>query len=195
MMDLNDLNEIKLIVNGCIKGQRKYQEILHKAYYSKMLAVCMRYANNRAEAEDLLHDGFIKVYQKLSKFNFQGSFEGWIRRIIVNNSIDSIRKKKEFTVNFDAENEHIINREDDNTELNIDQLEVTNIKAQQAIEAIQQLSPAYKAVFNMYVLDEMSHKEIADELGISVGTSKSNLSKAKVKIKEILSQMNTKNDL
>lgn len=188
-MNLNDLNEIKKIVNGCIKGQRKYQEILHKAYYGKMLVVCLRYANNKAEAEDLLHDGFIKVYQKLSKYNFQGSFEGWIRRIIVNNSIDTIRKKKEFPVNFDGESEHIINQESDySAHSSQDQIELTNVKAQHAIEAIQQLSPAYKAVFNMYVLDEMSHKEIAETLGISIGTSKSNLSKAKMKIKEILSQ-------
>ncbi len=194
-MDFKDPDDIKKVINGCIKGKRKYQEMLHRAFYGKMLVVCMRYADNQAEAEDLLHDGFIKLYQKLSKYNYQGSFEGWIRRIIVNNSIDNIRRKKEFTVSFDAENEYMLeNTVDKPIEDGNDDIDITSIRAQRAIEAIQQLSPAYKAVFNMYVLDEMSHKEIAEELGISVGTSKSNLSKAKLKIKAILSQDKNMND-
>ena len=190
-MDLKNRDNIKEVIEGCIKGQRKYQEILHRAFYSKMLLVCMRYAQNNAEAEDLLHDGFIKLYSKLSKYNHQGSFEGWIRRIIVNNSIDFIRKKKEFTVSFGSDNEHIINDRQDDSNNNEQLIEAQQFKAQQIIKAIQKLSPAYKTVFNMYVLEDMSHKEIAEELGISVGTSKSNLSKAKLRIREILgSSMN-----
>lgn len=186
-MDLKDQKDIQEVIQGCINGQSKYQEILHKAFYSKMLVVCMRYAHNKAEAEDLLHDGFIKLYQKLEKYNYQGSFEGWVRRIIVNNSIDFIRRRKEFTVDFSSDNEHIINNRYDSTEKTLEDIEVTKFKAQKIIEAIQQLSPAYKTVFNMYVLEDMSHKEIAEELGVSVGTSKSNLSKAKLRIREILS--------
>ncbi len=189
-MDLKDRNQIKEVIEGCINGQRKYQEILHKAFYSKMLVVCMRYAQNTAEAEDLLHDGFIKLYDKLPKYKYQGSFEGWVRRIIVNNSIDFIRKRKEFTVSFGAENEHIINDRSGDINESLQEIELKSFKAQQIIEAIQKLSPAYKAVFNMYVLEDMSHKEIADELGISIGTSKSNLSKAKVRIKEFLKNKN-----
>ena len=190
-MDLKDQEDIKEVIEGCIKGQRKYQEILHKAFYGKMLVVCMRYAQNNAEAEDLLHDGFIKLYSKLSKYTYKGSFEGWIRRIIVNNSIDFIRKKKEFTVSFGSDNEHIINQRQDNSDESYQLLESKEFKAQKIIKAIQELSPAYKAVFNMYVLEDMTHKEISEELGISVGTSKSNLSKAKLRIREILgSSMN-----
>ncbi|MBN2670009.1 MAG: sigma-70 family RNA polymerase sigma factor [Bacteroidales bacterium] len=193
-MNLSDPKDIKEVIDGCIKGNRKYQEILHKSFYSKMLVACLRYASHRAEAEDLLHDGFIKVYQKLSHYNYQGSFEGWIRRIIVNNSIDYLRKKKEFTIDFDGENEYLLNKYDDHEDVH-EEIRLTNYKAQQIIEAIQQLTPAYKAVFNMYVLEDLSHKEIAEELGISIGTSKSNLSKAKVKIKEILERMGTMSDL
>jgi len=182
-MDLKDRKDIETLIEGCIKGQRKYQEILHKAFYSKMLVVCLRYTQNRAEAEDLLHDGFIKLYQKLSKYNYQGSFEGWIRRIITNNAIDFIRKRKEFTTDF---NESVNLIEDSNVSKNAEDAEFIKVKAQEIIKAIQQLTPAYKAVFNMYVLDDMSHKEIAERLNISVGTSKSNLFKAKLKIKEIL---------
>jgi len=190
-MDLKDQEDIKEVIEGCIKGQRKYQEILHKAFYGKMLVVCMRYAQNNAEAEDLLHDGFIKLYSKLSKYTYKGSFEGWIRRIIVNNSIDFIRKKKEFTVSFGSDNEHIINQRQENSDESYQLLESKQFKAHKIIKAIQELSPAYKAVFNMYVLEDMTHKEISEELGISVGTSKSNLSKAKLRIREILgSSMN-----
>ncbi len=185
-MDLKDQDNIKEVIEGCINGRRKYQEILHKAFYSKMLVVCMRYAQNTAEAEDLLHDGFIKLYDKLPKYKYQGSFEGWVRRIIVNNSIDFIRKRKEFTVYFGAENEHIINDRTDSSIDSLQDIEIKEFKAKQIIKAIQKLSPAYKAVFNMYVLEDMSHKEIAQELNISIGTSKSNLSKAKVRIKEFL---------
>lgn len=185
-MDLKDNKDIKKVIQGCINGKRKYQEILHKAFYSKMMSVCLRYAENTAEAEDLLHDGFIKLYQKLHKYKYQGSFEGWVRRIITNNSIDYLRKKKEFTVSFGPENEHIINNRSDNTSSDSEEIELTKYKAQQIIEAIQELTPAYKAVFNMYVIEDLSHKQIAEELGISVGTSKSNLSKAKDKIRNIL---------
>ena len=187
-MDLRDRKDIEELIRGCIKGQRKYQEILHRAFYSKMLVVCLRYAQNRAEAEDLLHDGFMKLYQKLPKYNHQGSFEGWIRRIITNNSIDFIRKRKEFTVGITSDNENFINDRQDDSKETLEEIELNKFKAEQIIKAIQELTPAYKAVFNMYILDNMTHKEIAEELGISVGTSKSNLSKAKLKIKDILSK-------
>lgn len=187
-MNLKDPENIKEVIDGCIKGKRKYQEILHKAFYSKMLVACMRYAENRAEAEDLLHEGFIKLYSRLPRYNYKGSFEGWVRRIIVNNAIDFIRKKKEIAVDFRDEHQHIINNQYDDSISNKNATELTKIKAEKIIEAIQKLSPAYRAVFNMYVLEDMSHKEIAKELGISVGTSKSNLSKAKIRIKEILSK-------
>jgi len=189
-MNLKDNKDIKRVIDGCIKGQRKYQEVLHKAFYSKMLGVCLRYASNTAEAEDLLHDGFIKVYQKLPNYKYEGSFEGWIRRIIANNSIDFVRRKKEFTVSFGEENQHIINDRRDDSASSLEEIQITEFKAKQIIEAIQELSPAYKIVFNMYVLEDMTHKEISEEIGISIGTSKSNLSKAKERIREILAKKN-----
>ncbi len=183
-MDLKDQKDIETVINGCINGESKYQEILHKAFYSKMLVVCMRYAQNNAEAEDLLHEGFIKLYQKLPKYNYTGSFEGWIRRIISNNAIDFIRKRKEFIIDFNDDNEFLLNNQEENSDR--DDLNLIKTKAQKIINAIQQLTPAYKAVFNMYILEDMSHKEIAEKLGISIGSSKSNLFKAKLKIKKIL---------
>ena len=184
-MDLKDKEDIRKLINGCIKGKPKYQKILHQTFYSKMLAVCMRYAKNTAEAEDMLHEGFIKLYQILHKYNYQGSFEGWVRRIIINNSLDVLRKKKNFIINVNQDNEYLI---DNYSPKNADteNLEQSQLKAEGIIKAIQQLSPAYKAVFNMYVLEDMSHKEIAEKLNISEGASKSNLFKAKLKIKELL---------
>jgi len=183
-MDLKDRKDIEKLIKGCINKQSKYQEILHRAFYSKMLVVCMAYAKNRAEAEDLLHDGFIKLYQKLPKYNYQGSFEGWVRRIITNNAIDFIRKRKEFTIDFNDTHLNLVD-ETEHEKSNEDK-ELIKAKAEKIIAAIQQLSPAYKAVFNMYILENMSHKEIAQKLNISVGSSKSNLFKAKKKIKDLL---------
>jgi len=182
-MDLKDQEDIRKLINGCIKGKPKYQKILHQTFYSKMLAVCMRYAKNTAEAEDMLHEGFIKLYQILHKYNYQGSFEGWVRRIIVNNSLDVLRKQKNFIINVNENNEYLI---DNYSPKQNEDFEPNQLKAEAIIKAIQQLSPAYKAVFNMYVLDDMSHKEIAEKLNISEGASKSNLFKAKLKIKELL---------
>ncbi len=183
-MNLENRQELEKLIKGCIKGKRKYQEILHRAFYGKMLVVCMRYASCRPEAEDFLHEGFIKLYQKLEKYDYKGSFEGWVRRIIVNNTIDIIRRKREFVTDNELDY-HSLKDQDADAFSDLD-LSVTQIKAQVAIEAIQELSPAYRAVFNMYVLEGLSHKEISEELGISTGTSKSNLSKAKVKLAEIL---------
>ncbi len=184
-MDLNRPEVLEELIEGCLRNERKYQELLHKAFYSKMLVVCMRYTRDRAEAEDLLHDGFIKMYQKLKHFNYQGSFEGWLRRLMVNNAIDYIRRKREFATDLDVEHPHLV-QQMDNTDEDMDQFDINQFKAQQIIDAIQKLTPAYKMVFNLYVVEELSHKEIADRLGISIGTSKSNLSKAKVKIREML---------
>ncbi len=192
-MNLADRQELEKLINGCIKGKRKYQEILHQTFYGKMLVVCMRYASCRAEAEDFLHEGFIKLYQKLGKYDYKGSFEGWVRRIIVNNTIDIIRRKREFVTDNELDYSKYYEQEpEDDSALD---LNTTHIKAQVAIESIQELSPAYRAVFNMYVLDGLSHKEISEELGISVGTSKSNLSKAKTKLAEILREKLDEMDL
>lgn len=145
----------------------------------------MRYAKDTDEAQDMVQNGFIKVFAKLDVYNFTGSLEGWIRRIMVNTAIDQIRKNKRdpFSIEDDAriqnlEEEIPFDVEETNSE--------TSIKAEKAIKAISQLSPAYKAVFNLYVMEGYTHKEIAEYLGISEGTSKSNLAKAKMKLRLIL---------
>lgn len=178
--------ELQKIVDGCIKGKRKYQKQLFELYYGKMMAVCMRYARDKDEAQDMVQNGYIKIFKKLDVYNFEGSLEGWIRRIMVNTAIDKIRKNKRDP--FSLEDDHRVqNIEEDVPFLDDEEEEETKIKAEVAIKAISNLSPAYRTVFNMYVIEGFTHKEIADYLGISEGTSKSNLAKAKQKLKAELS--------
>ncbi|MEZ7966675.1 MAG: RNA polymerase sigma factor [Flavobacteriales bacterium] len=164
----------------CASGDRKAQERLYRLFYGRMLPVCMRYAKDSELAKDLLQDAFIKVFSKIKSYDGVGSLEGWIRRIVVNNAIDEFRKKKnDFFLMESIENFSETEEEED------DDKEV-KLKASQVIEALQELTPAYRAVFNMFVFEEMTHAEIAEKVGISVGTSKSNLSKAKRNLKNIL---------
>ena len=182
-MDLSNWDNVKMIVDGCVRGDKDSQHLLYKATYGKMLGTCMRYAENSDEAKDFLHDGYIKVFEKIKYFKHTGSFEGWIRRIIVNNTIDSIRKKNKMYFNSDPDYS-LINMTDDSEKEN-EKLNQINLSAARLIDMIQELSPAYRTVFNLYVIEEYSHKEIAEMLNISIGTSKSNLAKAKMKLRNL----------
>lgn len=178
--------EVEKLIDLCIKGDRKSQQTLYQAFYGKMLAACMRYSSNREEAQDHLHDGFIKVFAKLESFKNQGSLEGWIRRIIVNNTIDGIRKKKEalLVLQDEYQSANYSTSVEDEEEANL--IEYQEVKAEEIMKMVQKLTPGYRLVFNMYVIEEFSHKEIAEKLNISIGSSKSNLAKAKIKLREML---------
>jgi len=169
------------IIEGCVKGDRKCQQIIYERFYGKMLGACMRYSKDREEAKDILQDGFVKVFTNINKYGASGSFEGWIRKIIVNTAIDFIRKSKH-TIQY-ADSDYIEENADETTEE--ENSEYSNISANEVMEAVQQLPTSYRTVFNMFVVDGFSHKEIAGQLGISEGTSKSNLSKAKMNLKKV----------
>lgn len=169
---------------GCIRNERKYQEQLFKLFYGKMLSVCLRYTVDKDSAQEILQDGFIKVFEKLGTFDFKGSFEGWIRRIIANTAVDAIRKSKKLP--FLSENGSEFVSETVNPMEEAEMEGFRELKAEIAMSAIQQLSPAYRSVFNLYVLEEYTHKEIGEILGISEGTSKSNLAKAKQNLQRII---------
>ena len=183
---MENKEHLKHIISGCIKNDRRSQEELFKLYYGKMLSVCMRYTTDRDSAEEVLQEGFIKIFDKLEAFNYEGSFEGWMRRIMSNTAIDSIRKSKKNPILTDNDEDFKLGSED--PMVIHEEVETIGLKAEIAMEAINELSPAYKAVFNLYVLEEYTHKEIAEILGISEGTSKSNLSKAKVNLQKILKE-------
>lgn len=176
------------LVNGCIRNDRAAQRKLYEMYYGKMMGVCLRYANDSNQAKDILQDGFIKVFGNLDRYNFNGSFEGWVRRIIVNTAIDYFRKKRSSHVLLLSDDQAIEGFEEDVEELEfeINPDSKPEFTMQDVVEAMHELSPAYRTVFNLFVLENKSHLEIAEELNISVGTSKSNFSKAKVNIRKIL---------
>lgn len=179
-------SELKEIIKGCIENNRKSQEQLFKLFYGKMMSVCLRYHRDPDDAQEILQIGFIKVFDKLDAYDHTGSFEGWMRRIFANTCIDAIRKSKKDPIR--TENDEYFVLETENSIEAKEEFEITSIKAEVAMQAINQLSPAYKTVFNMYVIEEYTHKEISEILGISEGTSKSNLAKAKMNLKKILKE-------
>lgn len=183
---MKNIEKLKEIVNGCLNDDRRSQEALFKMFYGKMLAVCSRYISDPDTAQEVLQEGFIKVFDKLEVFDFKGSFEGWVRRIIVNTAIDSIRKSKRAPILKEKDTDFKVDSTD-HIEEN-ETIELTELKASIAMKAIEKLSPGYRTVFNLFVIEEYSHKEIAEILGISEGTSKSNLSKAKLNLKKILTE-------
>lgn len=180
--------KIKLddIINRCLRKDRLAQEQLFKLYYGKMMAVCLRYTNDKDTAQEILQDGFIKVFDKLNTFESNGSFDGWIRRIMANTALDALRKNKR--LNWVEENEINTKAEFNDPIDNFEFEQEFELKANVAMDAINELSPAYKTVFNLYVFENYSHKEIAETLGISEGTSKSNLAKAKMNLQKIINK-------
>ncbi|TWI84894.1 RNA polymerase sigma-70 factor (ECF subfamily) [Lacibacter cauensis] len=162
------------LIQGCIQGDRRMQKALYDKYAGKMYAVCLRYMGNADDAQDILQDGFIKVYKNLERFRGEGSFEGWVRRIFVNTAIEQIRKKK---------NDLSLTEKEESIELK-SVTAIENINEKDLMKVIKELSPGYRAVFNLYVVEGYSHKEIGELLGISEGTSKSQLARARMILQE-----------
>ena len=176
------------LIDGCLQNERRSQQRVYELFYGKMMAVCMRYTKNTDQAKDILQDGFIKVFRSMDKFNRAGSFEGWIRRIIVNTAIDHFRRSKNAYLLLGEERsiEDFGDMDEEDVLAEEDQDESWDVKPADVINAMQKLTPAYRTVFNLYVFEELTHKEIADMLGINIGTSKSNLAKAKHNLKKLL---------
>jgi RNA polymerase sigma-70 factor (ECF subfamily) len=184
-MKIENQEKLKEIVNGCVRNDRKCQKVIFEMYYGKMMSACLRYISDKDEAQDILQEGFIKVFNNIAKFDFNGSLEGWVRRIIVNTAIDHIRKKKNDIFQV-TDHEFIINNYNNEGDETEDENIYANLKTTEIMEAIKQLSPAYRTVFSMYVIDGFSHQQIADLLNINIGTSKSNLAKARMNLQKIL---------
>lgn len=165
------------LIQGCISGNRRMQELLYQRFSPRMYAVCLRYAGSAEEAEDILQEGFIKIFKKLDSFRSEGSFEGWIRRIFVNTAIEHFRRKRYL--------QPVTEKEENTIEGKYISV-LDELAEQDILSLIRELSPGYRTVFNMYVVEGYTHKEIADMLGISEGTSKSQLSRAKVILQEMV---------
>ncbi len=177
------MNE-KELIERCLKNDSLAQKALYQMYASKMYAVCLRYASKRVMADDILQDAFIKVFKYLPTFKFQGSFEGWIRKIIANTALDYIRRYAE-------PYEDIEESLPDNYLVNADEV-ISNLSVQELVEMIQDLPEGKRMIFNLYVFEGYSHKEIAEMLGISIMTSKGQLSKAKKILQDKLLKIKTK---
>lgn len=172
------------LIIGCKKNDTKAQEQLYRLYSAKLFAVCLKYSRNYAEAEDNLQDGFLIAFDKINQFTFKGSFEGWIKRIMVNNVLQQYR-----TVSFlELVNDDII----DVVEIDIEE---DAVSLEYLMKIIQELPDRYRLAFNLYVIDGYSHKEISEMLGITTGTSKSNLSRAKMILKEKIERYTSINNL
>ncbi len=162
---------LEKIIKGCIAGKTEYQEKLFRLISDKMFGVCLYYSKDYSEAEDILHDGFLKIFKNISKYKNKGSFEGWTRRIIINTALEK-HKKENYLYPINDDYEYI-------DEINNKEEIINNITAKDLIKLIQSLSPKYRMVFNLYAIEGYSHKEISKMLNISESTSKSNLSRAR----------------
>lgn len=165
---------LEQIISGCQKNEPKAQEQLYIMFSKKMFGLCLKYAAYYAEAEDNLQDGFIQIYKTINQYKNQGSFEGWAKRVMINVSLQKFRKAKHLEIISDE----IPDYED--IEVEVEQ----SVSMEYLLGIIQELPERYRLVFNLYVIDDFSHQEIADWLQISVGTSKSNLSRARVILKQ-----------
>lgn len=163
---------LSILIQGCLEKNTKSQEQLYQLYAGKLFAVCLKYSRSYAEAQDNLQDGFLIIFDKLGQYKSTGSFDGWAKRVMVNHVLQQYRKTTFLELVNDVADDSTFEIEDEN--VNLDFL----------LKIVQELPDRYRLVFNLYVLDDYSHKEIAEMLGISIGTSKSNLARAKMILKE-----------
>ena len=170
----------KELVEGCIREDRKYQKILWNLYSSKLMALCLRYCKNQEEAEDALMESFVRIYDKIPTFRYQSSLETWMRRITVNISINKLRSQKDIWKEL-SESEN---------ELGYTDNAMYQLEAKQIMQLIERLPVGYSTVFNLFVVEGYTHKEIAEMMGIDEGTSRSQLAKARKSLQEMLEHLN-----
>ena len=168
------------LIEGCRRQNRQAQQALYELYSGKMYALCCRYVKDKMEAEDVLVVAFTKIFERIHQYKGDGSFEGWIRRVMVNESLGFLRKNKNMYVETDIEAaEH---------EPNYEQLDSV-LEAEDLMKLIEGLPTGYRVVFNLYAIDGYSHQEIGEQLGISENTSKSQLSRARVLLQKRLLEL------
>ena len=172
------------IIRGCMEGKRKAYSLLFETYAPVMLGVCMRYCKNRIDAEDVMQDGFIKVFGQIHKFRHEGSFEGWIKRIMINAAIDNYQSNLKHAFHEDVSEMDQSSELVENPYADDDLPDEMNIPHKKLMEMIQELPDGYRVVFNLFAIENFNHKEIATLLGISENTSKSQLLKARKALKK-----------
>ena len=167
--------KLEILLKGCRRGKPRSQEALYKRFAPAMYGICLQYASSEEDAQDIMQEGFIKVFKKLDQVNNPAAFPGWIRRVMINTALEKYRSQV------------ILQRMDDVKEEADEAMDdgiFENLTCQELVVLIQTLTPRYRMVFNLYAIEGYSHQEISEELGISVGTSKSNLSRARAILQE-----------
>ena len=168
----------ELMLNGCLRNNATAQEALYNRFSPRMLGVCYRFAKNREDAEDMLQEGFIKVFTQIHQYRNEGALEGWIRRIVVHTCINILKKNKKFSDSVDITNAHSIHVREE--------MIPSIMQAKQVVECIRALPLGYKTVLNLYAIEGYSHKEIGSMLDIEESTSRSQYTRAKAMLEEVL---------
>jgi len=172
------------ILQGCKNGERTAQEQLYRHFAPTMLGICLRYTRSRDEAEDVMQEGFIKVFTNIDRFREEGSFEGWIKRIMVNTALNHYHKAQKMNSHRNIDDIREVDIVEDD-----EPLTKTRFSQKEMLDAIQALPEGYSTIFNLYVFEKYKHKEIAEMLNISVNTSKSQLAKSRIYLKKVLAKM------
>jgi RNA polymerase sigma-70 factor (ECF subfamily) len=168
-------DSIENIIKGCCRKDPRAQKLLYEQFSGQMFGVCLRYSGSAEDAQDVLHEGFLKIFEKIKQYKFKGSFEGWVRKIMVNTALEKFRNQYKVISIQDGVYEYDSRGSDDLTD---------NMTVRELMAMVQDLSPQYRTVFNLYAIEGYSHKEISELLNISEGTSKSNLSRARIILQE-----------
>ena len=166
------------LIKGCKEKNATAQRQLYERFAKKMMGLCLRYSDCEEEAQDLLQDGFIKVFERINSYSGSGSLEGWIKKVMVNTALDNFRKKKHERFQIELENEK--------NQLAVHEEAHDNLSAKELLKIIQRLPAGYRTVFNLYVIDGYSHKEIGEMLGITESTSKSQFSRARLQLQKTI---------
>ncbi|MDR1742528.1 MAG: sigma-70 family RNA polymerase sigma factor [Dysgonamonadaceae bacterium] len=184
------MNDSQLIL-ACKKQDRRAQKELYETYGPKMMGVCLRYTNDTDSARDLLHDGFIQIFTQIGSFSGRGSFEGWLKRIFVNLALNNFRRENQEKKMFDS---FTYDQTVDTTGEDDDFFDWTDITRDDLLDMIRELPSGYKAVVNLFIFEEMSHREIGEALGISETASRSQYSRAKALLKKKITAITGKNN-
>ena len=180
MVELSERKALDPILKGCLKNDRKSQKMLYRHFFGYAMSICVRYTRDENEALEVLNDAFMKVFVNLKNFDRSKSFKSWFRRILINASIDHLKKEMKHR-HFERIAEHELTKHQPAGD--------QQMQHDELIGLVQKLTPAYRSVFNLYVMDGYNHQEIAEMLGISEGTSKSNLAKARMNLREMLKKI------
>ncbi|WP_341834053.1 sigma-70 family RNA polymerase sigma factor [Chitinophaga pollutisoli] len=179
------MQDISAIIAGCKKWDRSSQEALYRQFFGYAMAICLRYANNKDEAIEILNDGFLKIFHHIDSYDSSRPFKSWLSKVMANTSIDHLRSRKKIHFTEDITQVYDLGMPDEHA--------ISKLTYEEILGLVQVLPPAYRTVFNLYVVEGFQHQEIAKMLGISEGTSKSNLFKAKRILKEKIDALTSMN--